>query len=353
MRAIQEEKTLGRFLFQLVLLCLLFALPVSLQGCGRDPGPAEPADADSAASEAPLFPYELVEWPTEPTSVAGFSVGPWNFIQVSGVAVTLQGNILVLHRGAHPVKEFRSDGTFVRALDGGEISEGKVGFIPQANWTPDRSRYSAVYGPAGCTSCGAHSVRVDPEGNVWVVDAGGHVVYKRDPDGRELMRLGTQGVAGVGANTFNLPTDVAFGANGEIYVTDGYGNARVVKYSRDGTYLLEWGNRGQGPGEFGLPHNVVTDKQGRVYVTDRDNQRIQVFDANGKFLSQWRQTGGVSGLGITDDQQIWTGPVLRDLDGRVLGRLPEATGGHAVAVASSGEVYMAQLGGVVQKFVRR
>ncbi len=336
-----------------LVLLLLCALCLSLQGCGRAPDPPAAADADSVAAAAPLLGYERVEWPTEPTGVAGFSVGPWNFIQVSGVAVTPQGNVLVLHRGAHPLKEFRSDGMFVRALNAGEISEGKVGFIPQANWTPDRSRYSAVYGPAGCTSCGAHSVRIDPAGNVWVVDATGHVVYKRDPGGRELMRLGTQGVAGVGANTFNLPTDVAFGADGAIYVTDGYGNARVVKYASDGTYLLEWGTRGQGPGQFGLPHNVVTDKQGRVYVTDRDNQRVQVFDANGTFLSQWRDTGGVSGLGITDDQQIWTGPVLRDLDGKVLGRLPDATGGHAVAIGSSGEVYIAQLSGVAQKFVRR
>jgi DNA-binding beta-propeller fold protein YncE len=96
---------------------------------------------------------------------------------------------------------------------------------------------------------------------------------------------------------------VAFAPTG-TYVTDGYGSARVVKYSRDGAYLLEWGKRGKGPGEFGLPHNVVTDREGRVYVTDRDNQRIQVFDSKGTFLTQWVGTGGVSGLAMTKDQHI-------------------------------------------------
>jgi DNA-binding beta-propeller fold protein YncE len=129
----------------------------------------------------------------------------------------------------------------------------------------------------------------------------------------------------------------------------------VVKYSRDGQFLLQWGTRGHGPGEFGLPHNVVTDAQGRVYVTDRDNQGIEVFDANGKFLSQWTGTGGVSGLFLTKGQQVWTGGVLWDLDGKVLGQLsdPGTAGPHGVAVSDSGDVYLAQLSGVVQKFVKQ
>jgi hypothetical protein len=174
------------------------------------------------------------------------------------------------------------------------------------------------------------------------------------PDWKELMRLGAKGTPGTGRNTFNLPTDVAFAPNGDVYVTDGYGNARVVKYSRDGTYLLEWGKRGKGPGEFGLPHNVVTDRAGRVYVTDRDNQRIQVFDGNGTFLTQWVGTGIISGLAMTSDQRIWTGGILRDLDGKVLGRLsgPGVAGGHGVAVGESGDVYIAQLSGIVQRFVK-
>jgi len=306
----------------------------------------------NAASDMPILAYKLVEWPVPPTSAAG-APGVWNFIQVSSVAVTPRGTILVLHRGAHPIMEFDSQGKFLRTWGDGMFSEGKVGAMPEANWTADKSHYSAVYGPAGCTSCGAHSVRVDPRGNIWVIDAPGHIVYKLNPQGKEIMHLGTKGVSSTGPNTFNLPTDVAFAASGDIYVTDGYGSARVVKFSRDGKYLMQWGTRGKGPGEFGLPHNLVIDAQGRVYVTDRDNQRIEVFDADGRFLSQWTGTGGVSGLAITKDQRIWTGAVLRDLDGKVVGRLPEATGGHGVAVTDSGDVYLAQLTGVVQKFVRQ
>lgn len=327
-------------------------LAVCVLGVTLGPRPVNGGQGAAGTTDIPVLPYTLVEWPTRPTSVAGFPTA-WSFIQVASVAVTARGTILVFHRGTHPIKEFEPNGTFVRSWGDGTISEGKVAAIPRANWTDDKSRYSVVYGAAGCASCGAHSVRVDAQGYIWVVDAPGHVVYKLNAEWKEVMRLGTKGVSGTGPNTFNLPTDVAFAANGDVYVTDGYGSARVVKYSRDGKYLLQWGTRGTGPGEFRLPHNLVTDAQGRVYVTDRDNQRIEVFDSNGKFLREWTGTGEVSGLAITRDQRIWTGPVLRDLNGQALGRLPDATGAHGVAVTDSGDVYLAQLNGVVQKFVKR
>ena len=136
-------------------------------------------------------------------------------------------------------------------------------------------------------------------------------------------------------------------------MSDGYGGARVVKFSRDGKYLLEWGKRGTGPGEFGLPHNVVVDAQGQVYVTDRDNQRIEIFDANGKFLTEWKNTGGVSGLALTSDGRIVTGAVVRDLKGNVFGKLPDDAGAHGAAVDDAGNIYLAQLTGIVQKFVKQ
>jgi DNA-binding beta-propeller fold protein YncE len=302
------------------------------------------------AANAPVLPYQLVEWPAPPTSTAGVPLPPWNFIQVASIAVRPRGSILVLHRGAHPIIEFESGGTFVRSWGDRMFSEGKVAALPQRYWTDDTSRYSAVYGPAGCESCGVHSVRVDPQGNIWIVDAPGHVIYKMNAEGKVMLRLGTKGTSGSGPTTFNLPTDVAFASNGDIYVSDGYGNARVVKFSRDGKYLLEWGRRGKGPGEFGLPHNVVTDSQGRVYVTDRDNQRIEVFAGDGKFITEWVGTGAISGLALTKDQRIWTGAVLRRLDGAVIGRLPRGDGAHGVAVSDAGDVYFAQLNGVVEKF---
>ena len=229
---------------------------------------------------------EVGVWPLQATTTAGTTADPWNFGQVAAVATTAEGRILVLHRGAHPVRMFDPDGRFVRSWGDGLFSEGKVGAIAPADRRAGESGYAAAYGTAGCDSCGAHSVRVDPDGNIWVVDAPGHVVFKMDPDGAVILELGTKGQSGAGRDTFNLPTDVAFAPTGDLYVSDGYGNARIVNYTRDGEYLLEWGTRGTGPGELGLPHNLVVDRAGRVYVTDRDNQRVQVFDADGRFLTQ-------------------------------------------------------------------
>jgi DNA-binding beta-propeller fold protein YncE len=336
-------RILTRCLFGIVLVGVVVVVsPVLLDGQA----------APSAASAVPALPYKSVEWPIQQTSAAGIPL-PWNFIQVASVAVLPRGNILVLHRGAHPLLEFDASGKFIRSWNIPALSEGKVAGIPKNFWAPDKSRYSAVYGPAGCDSCGAHSVRLDPQGNIWVVDAPGYVIYKLNQDGKELMRLGTKGTAGASQTTFNLPTDIAFAPNGDLFVTDGYGGARVVKFSREGKYLLEFGKRGDGPGEFRLPHNLVVDAQGHVYVSDRDNQRIEVFDSSGKFLAEWKNTGGVSGVAITKDGRVWAGAVLRDQSGKAIGRLADGGAPHGVAMTESGDVYLAQLSGVVQKFVRQ
>jgi hypothetical protein len=123
------------------------------------------------------------------------------------------------------------------------------------------------------------------------------------------------------------------------------------KEALDSVGKLE-GKRGSGPGEFTLPHNLAVDGMGRVYVTDRENRRIQVFDSTGKFLKQWADVGGISALFLTKEQQLWGGGTLFDLDGKVIGKLPGGVGGHGVAVAASGDVYVAQLSGVVQKFIK-
>ena len=297
--------------------------------------------------------YRLVaEWPKQAKSAAGTPAGPWNFIQVPGMAAHVAGRVIVLHRGAHPVLEFDSEGNFVRSWGDGLFSFGKVVAIAPGDRVPGGSGYSAVYGPAGCDSCGAHAVRVDPEGSVWLVDACAHAVYKTDGQGKVIMTLGRKGVSGTGRGEFNLPTDIAFAPDGSIYVSDGYGSARVVKVSARGEYLLQFGKRGTGPGEFGLPHNLAVDAQGRVYVTDRDNRRIEVFDSSGKFLRQWPTASGVSGLFLTKEQRLWAGSTLYELDGRVVSRLPQGDpGAHGIAVSASGEVYLGLLSGKVQKFV--
>src|SRR3954447_14689957 len=133
--------------------------------------------------------FSLVpDWPVPARTAAGTSTA-WNLIQVPGVAVDSRGHVLVLHRGAHPILEFDSAGKFLRSWGDGMFSEGKVSAVPPGGRAPGASGYSAVYGPAGCDSCGVHSIRVDAGGNIWVVDAPGHVIYKTDPNGKVLLQL--------------------------------------------------------------------------------------------------------------------------------------------------------------------
>jgi sugar lactone lactonase YvrE len=158
-----------------------------------------------------------------------------------------------------------------------------------------------------------HGIHVDADGNVWVTDGQGaegkgHQVFKFSPDGKVLLTLGTKGVAGTTATTFNQPSDVVVGANGNIFVADGHGgetNARIVKFSRDGTFLKTWGRKGTGPGEFDTPHALALDSQGRLFVGDRGNSRIQIFDQEGTFLAEWRQFGRPSGLFIDRSDTIY------------------------------------------------
>jgi DNA-binding beta-propeller fold protein YncE len=253
---------------------VLFSFGLSLLAFGQ------PASAPKLGADAPTMGYkEVPEWPTQALNAAGTPGGPWNFIQVSGVTLDAQGHILVLHRGARPIMEFESNGKFVRSWGDGMFSEGKVGAIAPADRVPGHTLYSAIYGPAGCDSCGAHSIRVDPEHNIWAVDAPGHVIYKMNPQGK----------------------NVAFAPNGDFYISDGYAGNRVVKFSHDRHYLLEWGTRGAGPGQFELPHGVVVDAEGKVYVSDRETHRIEVFDSNGHFLTQWPALEGISALFMTRD----------------------------------------------------
>ena len=176
---------------------VLLAFGVSLLAFGQ------PAGTPKLGADAPAMGYRQVpEWPTQVLNAAGTPGGPWNFIQVSSVAVDAQGHILVLHRGAQPIMEFESNGKFVRSWGDGMFSEGKVGAIAPADRVPGHALYSAIYGAAGCDSCGAHSIRVDPEQNIWAVDAPGHVIYKMNPQGKILMQLGHKGVAGAGHDKY-------------------------------------------------------------------------------------------------------------------------------------------------------
>lgn len=129
-----------------------------------------------------------------------------------------------------------------------------------------------------------HGLSVDRAGDIWVTDVGLHQVFKFSAEGKLLLTLGVAFVAGNDCAHFNRPTGVAVAADGSFYISDGYRNSRVVRFSADGHYLFSWGSRGRRPGEFHVPHGLVLDGQGNVYVADRENRRIEVFDANGRLL---------------------------------------------------------------------
>ena len=163
-----------------------------------------------------------------------------------------------------------------------------------------------------------HGIDVDSEGNVWVTDAvseartpdgtRGHQVIKFSSTGRLLMTLGTPGKPGVGNNSFNAPADVVVSDNGDIFVADGHGNNtnnRIVKFSKDGTFIKSWGKTGYAPGEFRTLHAIAMDAEERIYVGDRSNNRIQIFDQEGEFLAQWTQFGRPSGIFFDDHGRIF------------------------------------------------
>jgi peptidylamidoglycolate lyase len=132
-----------------------------------------------------------------------------------------------------------------------------------------------------------HGLTVDNESNVWVTDVGLHQLFKFNHDGKLLMKLGEAKVAGNDSLHFNKPTDIAIAKDGSFYVSDGYGNSRVIKFSATGKYLFEWGKKGNGEGEFDIPHGITIDKNDNVFVADRENNRIQEFDPNGRFIRQF------------------------------------------------------------------
>lgn len=199
-----------------------------------------------------------------------------------------------------------------------------------------------------------HGFHLDPAGNLWTTDARGRdgvgqQVMKFAPDGTVLLTLGTAGAAGSGRDTFDGPADVAVAPGGDVFVADGHGNDRIVKFSADGRYLMEWGRHGTGPGEFDEPHTLAFDSRGRLWVGDRVNQRIQVFDQDGRYLAEW--TGIMaSGIHITPDDVVYVadyqlreGVVIARADdfleiGFVAGAI-----GEGVTVDAVGNVYVGEV----------
>jgi peptidylamidoglycolate lyase len=206
----------------------------------------------------------------------------------------------------------------------------------------------------------------DPEHHVWVVDAGSDQVFEFSNDGKKLvMTVGESRVQGNDKTHLNGPNGIAFLPNGDFYVTDGYKNFRVVKFSRDGKYLLEWGKKGKGPGEFDIPHGLAIDSAGHIYVNDRSNSRIQVFDLQGKFLEEWKDIRFPQAIAISKDgKYLWIGDgynnkilkydvhgVLIDSWGTFGVQPGDIWGVHSLGVDSQGNVYTGEVfGGRSQKF---
>jgi sugar lactone lactonase YvrE len=206
----------------------------------------------------------------------------------------------------------------------------------------------------------------DPEHHIWVADAGSDQVFEFTNDGKKLvMSLGENRVQGTDKNHLNGPNGISFLPNGDFYVTDGYKNYRIVKFSRDGKYLMEWGKKGKGPGEFDLPHSLAIDAKGRrLFVIDRANSRIQVFDLNGKFIEEWPDIRFAQYIAITKDQYLWVADgynnkmLKYDLEGHLVnswgtfGERPgDIWGVHGFSVDSLGNLYTAEVfGGRPQKF---
>ncbi len=196
-----------------------------------------------------------------------------------------------------------------------------------------------------------HSIRLDLQGNVWTVDAASSMVYKFTRDGKKLMEISVGGQPANYRSAFKGTTDVAFGAKGQLYISDGYANARVLEYTREGKPVRAWGAPGKGPGEFELPHGIAIDNAtGTLFVADRENGRIQRFDLEGRYLSEINGLGKTFSLDFVQGA-LWIGTQPRHLPngapgwimkvdpktGKVLGKV-DSPGHHSVTVTREGEL---------------
>ena len=294
-----------------------------------------------AAANVDKLTYEVVEgWGKLPKG--------WTFTQVAGVAVDSQDRVYVYNRGEHPLIIFDREGNFLTSWGEGVLTRS------------------------------GHGIFIDDDDYVYLADRAMQTVMKFTPEGERLLMLGTEGQANEG-KPFNNLTDVALSPSGEIYVSDGYGNSLVHKFSADGTLLLSWGEPGSEAGQFNLPHSIwvgravheVTaerSEQERVYVADRENHRIQIFTSEGEFITMWTGFRQPTDLFIDADDNLYISELqhrvsIVNLDGEILARLggeeSNAPGQfiapHAVWTDSQNSLYVGEVlqGQRIQKFLRK
>lgn len=312
---------------------------------GTIPSAGVPAAPPNYPLEQTVIEYVVdPHWPRRPAEL-----GPRQ--AVPGVAVDDQDRVWCVERTDVPVQVYSAEGELLHSWGQG--------------------RFQAV-----------HSVRFDGEGNVWISDFARHVVEKFTPEGKLLLTLGTPGERGEDETHFNRPTDMAIAPSGDIFVSDGYGNRRVVHFDRHGKFVKTWGEFGSQPGQFVLPHAIVMDSRGLLYVADRNSGRIQLFNQQGELQDQWSNLIMPWGLWMSREDELWVCgsspqwwrrdgeyPPPKDqlfmrftTDGRLqqLWSVPvgeEAPGScnwvHCVAFDSQGNLYAGDIMGKrLQKFIR-
>lgn len=280
--------------------------------------------------------YEVVEnWARLPPG--------WSFREIGAVGTDRNDNVFVFNRGEHPMIVFDRDGNFLRSW--GE------GVFPRA-----------------------HGLHMGPDDTVWLTDDGDHTVRQCTLDGKVLMTLGVPGkpTPYMSQEPFHRCTHTALAPNGDIFVTDGYGNSCIHKFSPDGRLLKTFGSPGTDPGEFNIVHNIVADADGWLYVADRENHRVQVFNCDGVYETQWNNlhrpcalfmTGGSCpmcfvgecGSGMAVNRHLPNiGPRISILDrnGKRVGRLGSLLPGmgpgemqapHGIAVDGRGDIYLGEV----------
>jgi len=274
-----------------------------------------------------------------PTSAAEWNIDrEWADIPGEGwggstswVSADGKGNVLVMVRTAPYFRLFTREGEFLRSWGNDDLFSN------------------------------AHSVTFDSAGNVWATDAAEHVIYKYNPAGEIVMTLGSKGVAGDNSSNalFNQVNHVAFAPNGDIYVTDGYVNSRVVHFRADGSFVrIIGGVEGAGNGQFSVPHGIAVDSRGRILVNDSGNQRVSVFDSNGNFVENWPFPSR-GGIVVTADDTVYisdvnAGAVNIVRDGQLLDTVSVDARPHGLAVDTDGSIYASDARGqTVMKITRK
>ncbi len=256
------------------ICCVALFMGLMLSGITSAQEKANTPETKPAAGKKPPYPRVNVSpnyvvdptWPKKPAE--------YNWQAMPGIAVDARDNVWTFTRALPPIQVYRPSGELVRAW--GDKTVGT-----------------------------AHHIKIDKDGNIWLADIGLHVIRKFSPQGEILHTIGTPGQFGEDETHLDKPTDMAIAPDGHVFVSDGYGNNRVVHFDAQGKFVKAWGKLGTGPEDFSLPHAIAIDSKGRLYVADRNNVRIQVYDRDGKLLDSWANVIVPWSISMNDKDEMW------------------------------------------------